>query len=106
MAARGEGLAVRRGGSSEFVNIVTPCDDYLVVVPGSSCPVRQLAGGTAVRCWWEQGRGEWCALLLHVGLEQEQSAAETALLHSLGGSCIAGARMNGKWTWEDKCGSS
>ena len=45
-------------------------------------------------------------LLLHVGLEQEQSAAESALLQSRGGSCIAGARMRGQWRWEEKCGGS
>ena len=44
-------------------------------------------------------------LLLHVGLEQEQSAAESALLQSRGGSCIAGARVTGQWMWEEKCGS-
>ena len=103
IVARGDGLAIRRRGNSVFVDVVTPCEDYLVVVPGKCCPVPQLAGGADVRCWWEQGRGEWCGLHLHVGVEQECSAADSALLHSLGGSCMVGARMNGKWTWQDKC---
>ena len=46
------------------------------------------------------------AAVAYVGLEQEQSAAESALLQSRGGSCIAGARMRGQWRWEEKCGGS
>ena len=103
MIARGEGLAVRRGGSSAFVDVVTPCEEHLVVVPGKNCPVSALAGGTGVRCWWERGRGDWQALHVHVGLEQEQSAGESALMASLSAICIVGARMNGRWTWQDNC---
>jgi hypothetical protein len=106
MIARGDGLAIRRGGSSVFTDVVTPCEEYLVVVPGKYCPLRGLGGGVGVRCWWEHGRCDWHAMHLHVGLQHEQHAAESELLHSLGGSCIVGARMNGKWTWQDKCGDS
>jgi hypothetical protein len=103
MMVQGDGLAIRRNGSSVFEDVVTPCKEYLVVLAGKCCPVQGLAGGAGVRCSWEHGRGEWHALHLHVGLEQVQSAAETALLGSLGGTSMVGARANGKWTWQDKC---
>ena len=103
MMVRGDGLAIRRNGNSVFEDVVTPCQEHLVVLAGKCCPVQGLAGGAGVRCSWEHGRGEWHALHLHVGLEQEQSAAETALLGSLGGTSMVGARGNGKWSWQDKC---
>ena len=83
--------------------MITPTEGYLVVVPGSSCPVPDVAGGASLRCWWEEGMGEWQALHVHVGVEQQQVASECALMSSLDGSCVVGARMNGKWTWDDKC---
>jgi hypothetical protein len=103
MLARGDGLAIRREGISSYVDFATPCEDHLVIVPGQLCPVERLRGGAAVRCRWSHGSSDWSALHLHLGLEQEQHAAQCALLESLGGSCLVGARMNGKWTWQDKC---
>lgn len=103
MVARGEGLAIKRNGSAAFVDVVTPCEDHLIILPGRSCPVQSLAGGSGVRCWWEHGRGDWHALHVHVGLDHEQSAAESVLMECLRGSCIVGARMRGRWTWQDKC---
>ncbi len=104
MLARGEGLAIRRCGSAAFADVETPCEQHLVVVPGRSCAVPGLSGGSGVRCWWERGRGDWHALHVHVGLETEHNAAESALMESLRGSCVVGTRVKGRWMWQDKCG--